>query len=167
MRKQSNEFYEPERKTVSEKHAFLRCVDLDEKNERDELYRQDKLKNMKRQNRALTTRTSNNDDYYSRLQRSKSSENSPSSLDDEFSSSRVSKPPILKSIKEFSYFDWSKVKLFDTSEDFFFSEQNRLQDGQTTTTTTTTSNKHGLQIQNFQNENKIKELPQVITIRFI
>jgi hypothetical protein len=58
-----------------------------------------------------------------------------------------------QSIKEFSYFDWSKVKLYDTTNSSLIdiiSTKNELNNNNTNNTLVTNSN----------------DLPQVITIRF-
>lgn len=175
-RKQSNEFYEAERKTINEKHAFLRCVDLDEKKSREEKYELDKLKTKQRRRLLLRTLTST-DFSESNTRRSKSNEDY--SLRDtnemhsnEIEMSKVIRKPLLKSIKEFSYFDWSKVKLFNKDDVDFFNENNLTKSLDTNNklqTTNSYKHQHGLNIQNFNESNntKIKDLPQVITIRFI
>ena len=92
---------------------------------------------------------------------SKSNENISNQKDPIFSNTTKKSP--LKAIKEFSYFDWSKVKLFnrtindDEDKDIYDNRNKSLEDSFTYQN-----------IQSFQNDNKkIKDLPQVITIRFI
>ena len=128
----------------------MRCVDLEEKQARERKIQHDKeLK--KRSNLLFSSYPIN----------SKSNENISNQKDPIFSNTTKQSP--LKAIKEFSYFDWSKVKLFnrtindDEDKDIYDNRNKSLEDSFTYQN-----------IQSFQNDNKkIKDLPQVITIRFI
>lgn len=128
----------------------MRCVDLEEKQALERKIQHDKeLK--KRSNLLFSSYPIN----------SKSNENISNQKDPIFSNTTKQSP--LKAIKEFSYFDWSKVKLFnrtindDEDKDIYDNRNKSLEDSFTYQN-----------IQSFQNDNKkIKDLPQVITIRFI
>ena len=87
-----------------------------------------------------------------------------------------------RSIKEFSYFDWSKVKLYENENKFnldqinsnFFSVNNssfiNVNNTSSSSTTIETkssySNETNSQKNNYNISNKNNELPQVITIRY-
>lgn len=129
-RKSANEFYEPERKLINSKHAFLRCISLDTQSNQSPFG-------------PPIAINSNRSSLYDTNQNLNQSST--------FSSFRQQFPP-LKAIKEFSYFDWSKVKLLTKSSDADL----------TRATDNNIDNNFNSNIQN-----KIKDLPQVITIRFI
>ena len=132
---------------IDEKHAFLRCVDPDEKKAREEKIQLEKLK--KKNNLVASIDMSN-------LSRTRSNENISNFRDS------ITTRPSLKAIKEFSYFDWSKVKQFKRSSEDIHEDKNLFR-----SLDDSTSIYSHLNVQSYHKEKKIKDLPQVITIRFI
>jgi hypothetical protein len=133
----------------------LRCVDVDEKLAREEKIRNEK--EAKKRNNLL---------YPVHLTNAKSNENISNQNDIVLNSSNTITKSPLKAIKEFSYFDWSKVKLFNKT---ISDENDENKDIFNRNVSKSLDDSYNYQnIQRFQSDNKkIKDLPQVITIRFI
>ena len=133
----------------------MRCVDVDEKLAREQKIRNEK--EAKKRNNLL---------YPAHLTHAKSNENISNQNDIVLNSSNTVIKSPLKAIKEFSYFDWSKVKLFNKT---ISDENDENKDIFNRNVSKSLDDSYNYQnIQRFQSDNKkIKDLPQVITIRFI
>lgn len=130
-RKKAIEFYEPERKANERKHAFLRSINLDEIDTKTK----PKIKNSQSK----------------KIFQNENAKSSNFDFNDQYAPNRA----FFNSIKEFSYFDWSKVKLY---------RNDNINEGLNKSVSSSKSKTFGED--EFLNDNIIKDLPQVITIRF-